>query len=146
MLDLDDFGTLAHGLADSWLCAHLDISPRTLRNYRTGRRPVPKPIMELLRWIHWGELSAIGGSEWEGFTLRGGALSIPLFPRGFDPYQIKSMFFTTQDAWAIRADLAHAQAEIARLTAEIEKARSARASVVRVEIDGCCVFSSVPVK
>lgn len=146
MLDLEDFGTLAHGLSNDWLCAHLDVTPRTLRDYRAGRRPVPKPIIELLKWIHWGELSAIGGPEWEGFTLRGGALQIPFFSRPFAPEQLKAMFFTTQDAWSLRADLAQAQAEIARLRAEIEKARSARASMVRVEIDGCCVFSSAPVK
>lgn len=96
--------------------------------------------MELLKFIQWGELSAIGGTEWEGFTLRCGTLSMPFFPRGFTSHQLKGMFFTTQDAWALRADLAHAHREIARLTDELQQERARKRAKVRIEIDGETVY------
>lgn len=98
MLDLDDFATLAHGLDEAWLCDHLGVSAKTLRRWRSGATEAPKAVRHLLRFINWGELSAIGGKDWEGFTLNKQyhTLNVPLFHRPFEPRQISAMFFQVQ--------------------------------------------------
>lgn len=143
MLDLEDFGILAHGHSDQWLCEHLGVTPRHLRNWKSGKTPVPKPVKLLLQFIHYGELSAIGGKDWEGFTLRGGCLSIPLFPRTFTAQQLGAMFFTTQDAWANRADLNAAQKEIARLSAELAQEKRRTRAAVEIRIDGETIYHNL---
>lgn len=131
MLDPDDFAALAHGYALAWLCSHLDITPRTLRDYKAGKRPVPRPIMHLMRLMALGDLSALGGPEWQGFTLnRDGTLSLPLFPRPVPPRRIAAMFFLEPEQRA--RDLERAQRELAQARADLEAEKEKAAQYRRL--------------
>jgi hypothetical protein len=141
-LDQEDFKYLAHGLSQEWLCEYLDISPRTCRDYRSGKRPAPQPILKLLRFLNNGDLSAIGGPEWEGFVMGRGLLSVPLFHRPLPPARIAGMFFWEPEQQA--RDLIRAGEEIKRLKGEIEAMKQNAALAARIEllVNGKAVFDS----
>lgn len=121
MVDLEDFHILAHGINSKFLCEHLDINPRTLHRWRTGQTEAPRAVKLLLRYINWGELESIGGSDWEGFTInkRDHRLSVPLFHKDFNAREIAAMFFTMQGAWKDKRDLKTALKELETLRLEL---------------------------
>lgn len=83
---------------------------------------MPDAVSKLLQIYLDGDLSALGGKDWEGFRLcpKYHTLTIPFFHRPFEAGQIKAMFFTTQGAWADRADVKTLQIELNALRAEHE--------------------------
>lgn len=125
MVDLEDFGTLAHGMNEAFLCSHLDISTKTLHRWKTGHTEAPRAVRLLLRFINWGELESIGGKDWEGFTINKQThrLSVPLFHRDFNAREIAAMFFTTQDAWQDKRDLATVQKELTATKSELTESK-----------------------
>lgn len=128
MVDLEDFGTLAHGMSDAFLCDHLDISTKTLNRWKTGHTEAPKAMRLLLRFINWGELESIGGKDWEGFTVNklDHRLTVPLFHGDFNAKEIAAMFFTTQDAWQDKRDLKTVQTELTALRLELTESNKRR--------------------
>lgn len=112
MLDLEDFHTLSHGYSSDKLSELFKVNITTARRWKAGTIPAPHAVVLMLRFINWGEISSIGGADWEGFTInmRDHKLNIPFFKKGFSPEEIKAMFFLTQDAWQDKREL--------RLTAE----------------------------
>lgn len=144
MLDLDDFGTLAHGYTDAQLAKEFDVTLRTARNWRTGKTPVPLAVRRLLKIINWGDLEALGGSDWAGFTLnRDGTMSVPLFPRPLPAARIASMFFWEPEQQV--RDLERSALNNATLSAELEKEKRRKSAAIEIKIDGQTVYASAPV-
>lgn len=53
------------------------VSPRTLRNWQSGRTTPPAAAQVLARIIQEGELEPLGGEAWRGFRLHRGELITP---------------------------------------------------------------------
>jgi hypothetical protein len=101
MIDINETGTLFASQSEEKLSELLEVNIKTVKRWKTGKFPVPKPIRLIMQFINWGELAAIGGKEWEGFTinLRDHKLNIPGFSQnreGFSPGQLKDIFFKIQ--------------------------------------------------
>lgn len=117
MLD-EEFADLVAGMNEAYLCEYLQINLKTFRRWKAGTITAPHAARLLLKLKINGDLSALAGDAWEGFRLgRDGLLYIPLFHRGFNPHQLKAMFFTTQDAWADKRDVKALQRDLAALRA-----------------------------
>lgn len=121
MIDLDEFHTLISGYGQTKLCELLEVNPKTVKRWLDGSVKVPMAVRLLMRFINWGDLSAIGGKEWEGFTInmRDHRLTVPLFRGDFNPREISAMFFTVRDAWQDKRDLAKTLDELATLKTEL---------------------------
>lgn len=79
------------------LCELLGIDPRTLRRYKSGQTPVPVAAARLVRLRFAGDASALLGPDWAGFRYgKDGKLYIEGWRGGFDPHQIRAMFFGVQ--------------------------------------------------
>ncbi len=88
------------------VAAFLDITPRQLNNYRTGKTPLPGITRRLLQLRMDGDLAALMGDRWEGFRIgRDGLLYVPGWANGMRPEQIRAMFFVNQEAAALRSDV-----------------------------------------
>lgn len=107
--DLD----LLHG-EPKQLAAFLGVSVRQINNYKTGKSPLPDQARRLLQ-LRGGDLSALLGSDWEGFRFHNGKLFIPGWSNGWEPGQIKGMFFTFQEAAALRQDVRDLRERVAAL-------------------------------
>lgn len=117
MRNLNDFAELTSGYSENYLAKYLQVNPKTIRRWKTGTTNAPHAIRLLLRIKLEGDLSAIGGKEWEGFTINAkfNTMCIPFFHRPFEPRQIIAMFFTTQDAWTDKRDLKQLRVELRKL-------------------------------
>jgi len=97
--DLD----LLHG-NNKELAAFLGCTVRMVQLYKKGR-PLPVAFRKLLA-LRFGDLSALMGKDWEGFSFgRDGLLYLPTYRNGFDAHQIRGMFFTVQEVVALRNEL-----------------------------------------
>lgn len=123
MLDLEDFGTLSHGYSSDKLSTLFRVNITTARRWKAGTIPAPHAVVLMLRFINWGELSSIGGPDWDGFTInmRDHKLNIPFFKKGFSPEEIKAMFFLTQDAWHDKRELRLTLEKLAATQAALDK-------------------------
>lgn len=123
MIDLDEFHTLLSGFGQERLSKLLDINPKTVKRWYDGTVDAPKAVQLLLRFINWGELSAIGGTEWEGFTInmRDGRLTVPFFHGDFNAREISAMFFTVRNAWQDKRDLKKVTEELMSMKSQLEK-------------------------
>jgi len=106
MIDTNDPGTLLHG-DDLKTANMLKICPKTIKRWKTGKNRIPEAVKLLMKFIKWGDLSGIGGKEWEGFTIgwQDKKFYIPAFKDGFTPGQLNALFFRVQDAWMNKRDL-----------------------------------------
>jgi hypothetical protein len=108
---VSDFDLL-HGDAAS-VAAFLGVSTRTVKRYKAGTVPLPECCRKLLRLRFHGDLSALLGPDWEGFYVgRKGELYVPGWSNGMRPEQIRAMFFTQQEAAALRADVRKLRGEL----------------------------------
>lgn len=125
--DLNDFSELVAGVNRDWLCEFLGIHKKTLERWISGEINAPQAVRLLLRIKLEGDLSALGGDSWQGFSIGtrydDRKLYAPLFRGGFDPEQITAMFFLCQDAWQDKRDFKHTLAQVNELRAELEKER-----------------------
>jgi len=79
------------------LCELLGIDPRTLRRYKSGQTPIPVAAARLVHLRFAGDASALLGKDWAGFRYgKDGKLYIEGWRGGFDPHQIRGMFFGVQ--------------------------------------------------
>lgn len=100
--DLDH--DLLHGPAEA-IASTLGVSVRTAHRYKSGAQPLPEPCRRLLQLRVHGDLSALVGEAWAGFQMADGLLYLPGWRNGFDPAQIRALFFTQQECAALRAEL-----------------------------------------
>lgn len=106
---------LLHG-DPSEVAAFLGVTLRTLRRYKANPETMPEAAKRLLRLRLEGDLRAIGGDAWEGFYLgRDGKLFVPGWSNGLPPSHIRAMFFTNQEAAALRVQVRDLQARVAAL-------------------------------
>lgn len=95
---------LLHGDALS-IAEFLGVAPRTVKRWKAGRVALPEPCRKLLRLRFEGDASALLGNGWEGFYFQRGELFIPGWRYGFNPDQIRGMFFEVQEVRALRREL-----------------------------------------
>lgn len=125
MIDLSNFKTLLSGFGQEKLCNLLELNPKTVKRWIDGKITPPKAVQLLLHYINWGDISAIGGKEWEGFSInmKDHRLTIPFFKRDFNARELSAMFFTTQDAWQDKRDLKTTLEKLANTEKELTAAR-----------------------
>lgn len=75
------------------LAAYLGVTVKTVQRWKAGRVPLPEPCRRLLALRFEGDATALLGAEWEGFYFQKGELFIPGWRYGFNPHQVKGMFF-----------------------------------------------------
>lgn len=96
-MDSVEFCDIVACVPSSELCALFGIEPRTLRRWKSGEIPIPVAIQHLARLRYSGDANALLGHDWSGFRFgQDGKLYIEGWRGGFDPHQIKGMFFGTQ--------------------------------------------------
>lgn len=57
------------------------------------------------RRVSNGDAAALLGNAWNGFYFQNGELFIPGWKYGFNPYQVKAMFFQVQQVRALENEL-----------------------------------------
>lgn len=124
-MDAAEFRDLVACCSDRYLSDFLHVSLTTVRRWKSGESKPPHSAVIALQWHLWGELSAIGGTDWRGFSLQGGKLHIPFFRRPFDPFQIQAMFFEVQLSRHYKREAARLDREKAALQQELEGFRAA---------------------
>jgi hypothetical protein len=96
---------LLHGEA-RYLADLLGCSVRSIKRYKANPASMREPERRLLRLRRRGDLSALLGSAWEGFSFSAdGLLFVPGWSNGMRPEQVRAMFFTIQEAAALRSDV-----------------------------------------
>ncbi|MFA7399109.1 MAG: hypothetical protein WCZ98_01380 [Sideroxydans sp.] len=102
----------------------LGVTARTLRRYKANPEAMPEAAKRLLRLRLEGDLRAVGGNAWEGFYLgRDGKLYAPMWERGLSADVVKGMFFTMQEAAALRVQVRDLQARVEALKSGIDYLR-----------------------
>ena len=96
-------------------------APRTIRHWIQKPENVPERVLRDLNLFIHGELSTIGGNDWQGHTLRAGLLFIPGWRNGISPEQLKTMFFDCQQARALKNEARNLREELDRRNAELEQ-------------------------
>ena len=82
----------------------LGVSLRTLKRYQKRPDQMLEACKKLLRLRAAGDLRTLGGDAWDGFRFgRDGLLYLPGWRNGFDAHQVRALFFTVQEAAALRA-------------------------------------------
>ncbi len=93
-MQAEEFRDLVAGVGDTYLCQFLGVGAATFRRWKTGKARIPEAVIKLLHIKLDGDLSSIGGKDWEGFAInRDGTLTLPLFHRPIPPRRIAAMFF-----------------------------------------------------
>jgi hypothetical protein len=115
----EEFRDLIAGTPDNMLYRYLGIGASTFRRYKTGGAPIPIPVEKLLR-LRLGDLSVLGGRDWEGFRFGvDGLFYHPFWKKGFTPEELRGLFFTVQASWIDRRELGRVRAELEELKAKI---------------------------
>lgn len=92
-----EFCDLIAGVPAAALCDYFEVNPRTLRRWKSGDAAIPGAVARLARLRYAGDVAGLLGKEWEGFRFGSdGQLYIDCWRGGFDPAQIKGMFFSVQ--------------------------------------------------
>src|SRR5574340_1541158 len=102
LLNTNDDADLLFGSND-YLAAFLGTTTKTIKNYKSGKTPLPEPARRLLK-LRYGDLSGLLGKGWEGFTFINGELFTPEFKYGFSPEEMRAWFFGRQELTALRRD------------------------------------------
>lgn len=103
---LSETQDLLHGDPATW-AAFLGVSVRQVNNYKIGKTALPECARKLLRLRRTGDLAALLGKAWEGFSFGpDGLLYVPGWANGMQPAHIRAMFFTNQEAAALRVERA----------------------------------------
>lgn len=85
---------------------YLGVDVRTVNRWRNGSVPLPVPCRKLLALRFDGDASALLGKDWEGFYFgRDGEFYMPCWKYGFNPHQIRAMFWQVQQVEALQIEL-----------------------------------------
>lgn len=136
-MEIERFSDLVAGVSEQWICEYLQVNPKTVKRWRTGEVNAPHAIRKLLKIALDGDLSALGGKEWEGFVIgrKDQLMYIPLFHRGQTPRQVAAMFFYLQEAREDKREIKRLQAEIVNLkaSADVKKVTGFNATETNVK-------------
>ena len=87
---------------------YLGVNVRTVNRWRNGSVPLPVACRKLLALRFNGDASALLGKDWEGFYFgRDGEFYMPCWKYGFNPHQIRAMFWQVQQVEALQIELLH---------------------------------------
>lgn len=115
-----DFNLLAGGIDDEILGSYLGVHRTTVSRYRNGQCVIPGAVSRLMRMRFSDDASLLLGTEWEGFRFGSdGLLYVPGWRRGFDPHELKAMFFRTQHVSHLEATIRRDEERIAHLEQEV---------------------------
>jgi len=101
----------------------LGVTLRTLRRYKANPDAMPEMAKKLLRLRLEGDLRALGGDAWEGFYFSRGRLYIPSWANGWEAAQVRALFFTVQEAAALRSEVRDLRARVEALRSGVEYLR-----------------------
>lgn len=114
-----DLADLLFGCPES-IAQDLDVAVKTVQRWKAGATPSPA-MMKLLR-MRYGDIAGLLGDDWQGFHFgRDGLLYLPGWKYGWNPHEIKALFFTRQELRAVKADLADLRKANASLKQELAK-------------------------
>lgn len=125
----EEFRDLVAGCSEEQLADYLQVNLKTFRRWKRGTTKAPHSAVIALRLHLGGELAALGGPDWQGFTLQGGKLHAPSFHRPFDPFQIQAMFFEVQLSRHYQREVRRLERELQQLNAEAWAAGKVREAV-----------------
>jgi hypothetical protein len=121
-----EFRDLVAGCSEQHLADYLHVSIKTFRRWKSGEATPPHSAIIALRLHLDGDLSAVGGKDWENFRFgRDGKLYLDGWRGGFDPHGIRSMFFTTQLVHHHEATIRQLEKRIAGLEQDVIEANHA---------------------
>lgn len=106
----DDYDLLFGDAAN--LANYLGVTMQTVKRWKAGKVPLPEPCRRLLALRFEGDAAALLGSGWEGFYFQQGELYIPGWKYGFNPSQVKGMFFQVQQVRALQNELATVKTDL----------------------------------
>jgi len=107
------FNDMSRDFTDAELCALFDISRFTLARWKSGKTPPHRAATLYLAARH-GDLAALFGDDWDGFYFgRDKQFYHPAFKYGFNPYELKGLFFVRQEVRDTRAENKKLRAELA---------------------------------
>ncbi len=124
MIDLTDPCTLLHG-DNNKTAELLQVKPVTVKRWKTGAVKLPETVRLLMYYIKWGELSAIGGKDWQGFKIgwQDKLLYIDGWKYGFEPWAIKAMFFKVQLVDHLKRELKLSEKELEETKTKLAEAQ-----------------------
>lgn len=114
-----EFCDLIAGVSDQLILDYLHIQPVTLRRWKTGKTQPPHSATLALRMLLKCALDTLGGPDWAGFTFGQGKLYLPGWRGGFDPHQIRGMFFKVQLVAHLESQTRALQARINELEQDL---------------------------
>jgi len=93
-----DLDTLL-GESSKSIAEFLGVTVKTVDRWKVNRNRIqgrpPLMAIRLLAMRHNGDLSALLGKDWEGFTVgRDGLLYMPSWRRGWTPHELGASFYT----------------------------------------------------
>ncbi len=95
-------------------------STKTIKRWKNGTCTPPESASRLLRFHVLGDVSALLGQSWEGFYFRDGLLFIGEWRRGFEPTEIRGIFWQVQQVAGLQREIRQLKQELERRNAEID--------------------------
>ncbi len=96
-------------------------NPRTIRRWKNGTATPPESAVRLLKLFLDGNASPVLGKAWEGCILRDGLLYLPEWRRGFDPGELRAMFWRIQQVAALESEIRQLKKTLDRRDTEIDE-------------------------
>ncbi|HLP99272.1 MAG TPA: hypothetical protein VK149_12595 [Sideroxyarcus sp.] len=123
-MELHQFRAFVERHGDLAIRSYLDVSPATFRRWKTGQSRIPHSAIIAMRLHFEGDLSALGGEQWEHFRFGSdGLLYLPGWKYGWTAGAVRGLFFTRQLADALQKDLAASQKALQDVSAELARER-----------------------
>lgn len=127
-----EFRDLIHGWSNTYLALYLGVDPSTFRRWKTGKGRIPIAVERLLK-IRICGLDALGGAEWRGFRFGEDNLFYhPSWRKGFDPREIRAMFYKVQISWHHERTITALEKRIEELEREVLEANANAAKYRRI--------------
>ncbi|MDO9011404.1 MAG: hypothetical protein Q7U78_06290 [Gallionella sp.] len=113
------------------LADYLGVTLKTAQRWQAGA-PLPTPCRRLLQ-IRYGDLSGLLGDNWDGYTFgRDGKLHLPGWRGGFDPDQIRAMFFQVQQVRSLQSKIRELERRESMLETDLAEAMKKAANYRRL--------------
>lgn len=120
LLNTQDQNDLLFGSPEP-IADYLGVTVTTVKRWKAGA-PMPTAAFKLMQVRH-GDLSGLIGKEWEGFSFgKDEKLYLPGWRGGFNPQEIRAMFFRVQQVRALEAQIRAVERREAALEADLSAA------------------------
>lgn len=136
-MDAEQFRDLVAGCSEQRLADYLQVDLKTFRRYKRGTSKIPHAATIALRLYLDGDLSAVGGKDWEHFYFgRDGRFYMPGWKYGWEPGELRALFFTKQLAAHWEREAKKLERELVGLRAAAWAAQKVRESVRPSSLSG----------